>query len=119
MTYKNFLAADFAKNKFWNLAAKTIPKNESYVSSFKNQSKFSFYPTSVAMATRRRTIDRAHFAMVFLCFFECCRGNVFNLNIIVILEFIIRDIYLLFEILFFSKFQNSFFLQTHEAESRP
>ena len=35
-----------------------------YVSSFKNQNKFFIYPTSVAMATCRRTIDRAHFALL-------------------------------------------------------
>ena len=42
-----------------------------------------------------------------------------NLNVIVVLEFIGRDLYLLFVILFSSKFQNSFFLPTHEAEIRP
>ena len=39
--------------------------------------------------------------------------------VIVVLEFISRDLYLLFAIGFSSKFQNSFFLSTHEAEFRP
>ena len=43
--------------------------------------------------------------LVFLCFSERCHGNISNLNVIVVLEFIIRDIYLLFAILFSSKFQ--------------
>ena len=34
-----------------------------------------------------------------------------NLNVIVVLEFISRDLYLLFAILFSSKFQNIFFSQ--------
>ena len=42
-----------------------------------------------------------------------------NLNVIVVLEFVSRHLYLLFAILFSSKFQNSFFLQTHESEIRP
>ena len=35
----------------------------------------------------------------------------YNLNVIVVLEFISRDLYLLFAILLSSKFQNSFFYQ--------
>ena len=42
-----------------------------------------------------------------------------NLNVIVVLEFRSRDIYMLFAILFSSKFQNSVLLSTHEAEIRP
>ena len=47
--------------------------------------------------------------MVFLCFSECCHGNMRNLNVIVVLEFISRDLCLLFAILLFSKFLNLFF----------
>ena len=56
--------------------------------------------------------------VVFLCFSVRCHGNMCNLNMIVVLDFISRDLYLLFAILFSSKFQNSF-LPTHEAETRP
>ena len=40
-----------------------------------------------------------------------------NLNVIVVLEFISRDIYLLFVILLSSKFQNSFFYQHMRPKS--
>ena len=40
-----------------------------------------------------------------------------NLNIIVVLDFISRDIYLLFAIPFSSKFQNSFFYQHMRPKS--
>ena len=56
--------------------------------------------------------------MIFLCFSERCHGNMCNLNVIVVLEFISRDLYLLFAILFSSKSQIQF-LPTHEAEIRP
>ena len=49
--------------------------------------------------------------VVFLCFSECCHGNMCNLNVTVVLHFISRDLYLLFAILFSSKFQNSIFYQ--------
>ena len=51
--------------------------------------------------------------VVFLCFSERCHGNMYNLNVIVVIEFIGSD--LLFAILLSSKFKNSIFLQTHEA----
>ena len=47
--------------------------------------------------------------VVFLCFSEHCHGNMCNLNVIVVLEFISRDLYLLFAIHLSSKFQNSIF----------
>ena len=40
-----------------------------------------------------------------------------NLNVIVVLDFISRDIYLLFAILFPSKFQNSIFYQYMRPKS--
>ena len=40
-----------------------------------------------------------------------------NLNVIVVLEFISRDLYLLFAILFSSKFQNSIFYQHMRPKS--
>ena len=40
-----------------------------------------------------------------------------NLNVIVVLEFISRDLYLLFAIRFSSKFQNSFFYQHMRPKS--
>ena len=49
--------------------------------------------------------------VVFLCFSERCHGNMCNLNVIVVLEFISRDLYLLFAIFLSSKFQNSIFHQ--------
>ena len=52
--------------------------------------------------------------VVFLCFLERCHGNMCNLNVIVVLEFISRGLNLLFAILLSSKFQNSIF-----AEIRP
>ena len=47
--------------------------------------------------------------VVFPCFSERCHGNMCNLNVIVVLEFINRDLYLLLVILLSSKFQNSIF----------
>ena len=47
--------------------------------------------------------------VVFPCFSERCHGNMCNLNVIVVLEFISRDIYLIFVILLSSKFRNSIF----------
>ena len=55
--------------------------------------------------------------MVFLCFSERCHGSMCNLNVIVVLEFISRDLYLLFAILFSSKFQNSIFYQHMRPKS--
>ena len=55
--------------------------------------------------------------MVFLCFLEHCHGNILNLNVIVVLEFISRDLYLLFAILLSSKFQNSIFYQLMRPKS--
>ena len=55
--------------------------------------------------------------VVFLCFSERCHGNMYNLNVIVVLEFISRDLYLLFAILLSSKFQNSFFYQHMRPKS--
>ena len=49
--------------------------------------------------------------VIFLWFLECCHGNMCNLNVIVVLEIISRDLYLLFAIRFSSKFQNSVFYQ--------
>ena len=40
-----------------------------------------------------------------------------NLNVIVVLEFISRDLYLLFAIRFSSKFQNSFFYKHMRPKS--
>ena len=56
---------------------------------------------------------------VFLCFSERCHGNMCNLNVIVLLEFISRDlhVYLLFAILLSSKFHNSFFYQHMRQKS--
>ena len=47
----------------------------------------------------------------FLWFSERCHGNMCNLNVIAVLEFISRDLYLLFAVRFSSKFQNSVFYQ--------
>ena len=55
--------------------------------------------------------------MVFLCFSECCHGNICNLNVIVLLEFNSTDLYLLFAIFFSSKFQNSIFYQHMRPKS--
>ena len=52
--------------------------------------------------------------VVFSCFSEHCHGKMCNLNVIVMLELISRDLYLLFVILLSSNF-----LPTHEAEIRP
>ena len=49
--------------------------------------------------------------MIFLWFSERCHGNKCNLNVIVVLEFISRDINLLSAIRFSSKYQNSAFYQ--------
>ena len=49
--------------------------------------------------------------VIFLWFSERCHGNMCNLNVIVVLEFISRDLYLLFAICFSSKFQNSVFIK--------
>ena len=48
---------------------------------------------------------------VFLCFSERCHGNMCNLNVTVVLEFLSRGLYLLFAVLLSSKFQNSIFYQ--------
>ena len=48
-----------------------------YVSSFKNQNKFFIKPTGVAMVTRRRNIDRVHFAPFSL--FLAISGHIFFL----------------------------------------
>ena len=48
---------------------------------------------------------------------EHCHGNMCNLNVIVVLEFISRDLYLLFVILLSSKFQNSIFYQHMRPKS--
>ena len=50
-------------------------------------------------------------------FWERCHGNMCNLNVIVVLEFISRDLYLLFAILLSSKFQNSIFYQHMRPKS--
>ena len=55
--------------------------------------------------------------MIFLWFSERCHGNMCNLNVIVVLEFISRDLYLLFAIRFSSKFQNSVFYQHMRPKS--
>ena len=44
-------------------------------------------------------------------------GKMCNLDVIGVLEFICRNLYLLFAILFFSKFQNSFFYQHMRPKS--
>ena len=55
--------------------------------------------------------------VVFPCFAERCHGNMCNLNVTVVLEFISRDLYLLFVILLSSKFQNSIFYQHMRPKS--
>ena len=55
--------------------------------------------------------------VVFQCFSERCHGNISNLNVTVVLEFISRDLYLLFAIPFSSKFQNSIFYQYTRPKS--
>ena len=55
--------------------------------------------------------------VVFPCFSERCHGNMCNLNVIVVLEFISRDLYLLFVILLSPKFQNSIFYQHMRPKS--
>ena len=55
------------KNKFWNLGEKTIPQN-SHMSPLLKKNKYLIYPTSVAMATPRRIIDRAHILHILVYF---------------------------------------------------
>ena len=55
--------------------------------------------------------------VVFPCFSERCHGNMCNLNVIFVLEFISRDLYLPFVILHSSKFQNSIFYQHMRPKS--
>ena len=55
--------------------------------------------------------------VVFPCFSERCHGNMCHLNVIVVLDFISRDLYLLFVILLSSKFQNSIFYQHMRPKS--
>ena len=55
--------------------------------------------------------------MAFLSFSECCHGIICNLNVIVVLELICRDIYLLFAILFSTKFQKVIFYQCMRPKS--
>ena len=49
--------------------------------------------------------------------FGACHCNMCNLDVIVVLEFISRDLFLLFEILFSLKFQNSIFYQHMRPKS--
>ena len=65
----------------------------------------------------RCKIDPKLQKVVFLCFSVRCHGNMWNLNVIFVLEFIIRDLYLLFAILLSSKFQNSTFNQHMRPKS--
>ena len=62
-------------------------------------------------------IDPKLHKVIFLWFSERCHGNMCNLNVIVVLEFISRDLYLLFAIRFSSKFQNSVFYQHMRPKS--
>ena len=55
--------------------------------------------------------------VVFPCFSERCHGNMCNLNVIAVLEFLSRDLYLLFVILLSSKLQNSIFYQHMRPKS--
>ena len=64
-----------------------------------------------------RKIDPKLQKVVFLGFWQRCHGNMCNLNVIVVLEFISRDLYLLLSILFSSKFQNSIFYQHMRPKS--
>ena len=41
-------------------------------------------------------IDPKWQKVVFICFSERCHGNMYNLNVKVVLEFVSRDLYLLF-----------------------
>ena len=54
--------------------------------------------------------------VVFVCFSERCHANMCNLQVVVVPEFISKDIYLLFAIFFYSKISKFIFLPTHEAE---
>ena len=63
-----------------------------------------------------KKIDPKLQEVVFPCFSERCHGNMCNLNVIVVLEFISRNIYLLF-VLLSSKFQNSIFYQHMRPKS--
>ena len=70
------LASDFAKrNEFGNLGEKIIPKN-SHMSRLLKKNKYFIYPTSVAMVTHRRTIDRADFALFGI--FLAISGHIFE-----------------------------------------
>ena len=51
---------------------------------------------------------------MYICFSEHCHGNMCNLNVIVLLEFISKDLYT--SLLKVAKFN---FLPKHEAEIRP
>ena len=64
-----------------------------------------------------RKIDPKLQKVVFECFSERCHGNMCNLNGIVVLEFISRDLYLLFAIFLSLKFQNSIFYQHMRPKS--
>ena len=66
-----------------------------------------------------RKIDPILQNVVFLCFLERCHGNMCNLNVIVVLEFISRDLYTCY-LKYFSLQNSKFnFLPIHEAEIRP
>ena len=55
--------------------------------------------------------------VVFICFSERCHGNMCKLNVKVVLEFVSRDLYLLFAMFFGLKFQNSIFYQGMRPKS--
>ena len=55
--------------------------------------------------------------VIFLCFSERCHGNMGNLNVIVVQEYISGDLCLLSAIRFSSKFQNSVFYQHMRPKS--
>ena len=65
----------------------------------------------------REKLDPKLQKVIFLWFSERCHGNMCNLNVIVVLEFISRDIYLLFATRFSSRFQNSVFYQHMRPKS--
>ena len=65
----------------------------------------------------KRKVDTKLQKVVFLCFSECCHGNMCNLNVIVVLEFISRSLYLLFAIPLRSKLQNSIFYRQMRPKS--
>ena len=64
-----------------------------------------------------RKIDPKLQKVIFLWFSVRCHGNMCNLKVIVLLEFISRDLYLLFAIRFSSKFQYSVFYQHMRPKS--